>query len=240
MNRIYRSIWNEVRGTWIAVSESIMARGKKSRNGAARPNQSVGETGKETKLNLRGVIGLSIVFSWGFCIPAYAQLFINDNGDSGCYQIVDGSVLNGQRTSSSCNNASTTSVISNSGSLIVGGTNGTGVVGGLPMSTGGTTTAGGSTANVYGFYVLSNGAYIDGSVNGTNILGIVNISGLTSLNGGASLNNKKITNLANGSVSITSTDAVNGSQLASLSTSASTSLSSATSSVVSLSTSLGS
>lgn len=43
--------------------------------------------------------------------------------------------------------------------------------------------------------------------------GILTVTGMTNLNGGASLNNQKITNLAAGEVSATSTDAVNGAQL---------------------------
>ncbi|MFX6085775.1 hypothetical protein ABTF32_19565, partial [Acinetobacter baumannii] len=39
------------------------------------------------------------------------------------------------------------------------------------------------------------------------------VTGASNLNGGANLNNQKITNVAAGTVSSTSTDAVNGSQL---------------------------
>ncbi|MGX2649851.1 YadA-like family protein [Acinetobacter baumannii] len=43
--------------------------------------------------------------------------------------------------------------------------------------------------------------------------GSLNVTGASNLNGGANLNNQKITNLAAGTISSTSTDAVNGSQL---------------------------
>ncbi|MCA3848186.1 MAG: hypothetical protein IOB09_27730, partial [Burkholderia sp.] len=172
VNRSYRSIWSEVLGTWVAVSEVVKSRGKKSRSGVSRSSEGAVEPERVFKINARGIIDLSIAVSSCLAIPAYAQQFIvNDNGDQGCYRITDGGLVGQTGGTSACNTASTTAVMVNSGSLIVGGTNGTGAIGGLPTSTGGTTTAGGSTANTYGFYVLSNGAYINGGTTGTNIVG---------------------------------------------------------------------
>ena len=69
----------------------------------------------------------------------------------------------------------------------------------------------GNTVNIQ----MADAPVFSGTVTAGNLTtgGSLNVTGASNLNGGANLNNQKITNLAAGTISSTSTDAVNGSQL---------------------------
>lgn len=235
VNRTYRSIWNAAIGTRVTAAETVKARREKShRETVPRGEGRVGPK-IPCQVNERTMTILSLRLPACLNMSAYSQQFIvNDNGDTGCHEVADGVTVGETILDFACNTISTARVMLVSGGLAVGGANGTGTIGGLPTSTGGTTTAGGSTANAHGFHVVSNGPYLNGGTNGTHIIGIIRVPGLASLNGGVGLNNRKITSLAPGTASATWTNAVNSSQLASLSTRRPTGLSSADSSVASL------
>ncbi|WP_307880207.1 hypothetical protein [Acinetobacter seifertii] len=73
------------------------------------------------------------------------------------------------------------------------------------------TAVSGNTVNIQ----MADAPVFSGTVTAGNLTtgGSLNVTGASNLNGGANLNNQKITNLAAGTISASSTDAVNGSQL---------------------------
>ncbi|WP_277184953.1 ESPR-type extended signal peptide-containing protein [Caballeronia sp. BR00000012568055] len=166
MKKSYRTIWNDVCRAWVAVSEIVVVCGARCGNVimscARRPKMSIFR--KRLALAL-----FTLLFSGA--AHAVTGFYVNDNGDTACYGIVDGGTTRVISSSATCNTTNTTTVMTNSGMMVVGGVQGAGSIGGLPTSIGGVTTAGGSTANTYGFYVLNNGAYINGTTNGTQIIG---------------------------------------------------------------------
>ncbi|MBR7739919.1 ESPR-type extended signal peptide-containing protein, partial [Acinetobacter nosocomialis] len=103
-------------------------------------------------------------------------------------------------TGSSANNLGTTLNITGAGSTA-------GTYSGNNLKTAVT----GNTVNIQ----MSDAPVFSGTVTAGNLTtgGSLNVTGASNLNGGANLNNQKITNLAAGTISSTSTDAVNGSQL---------------------------
>ncbi|WP_409187562.1 hypothetical protein [Acinetobacter sp. V110_1] len=103
-------------------------------------------------------------------------------------------------TGSSANNLGTTLNITGGGSTA-------GTYSGNNLKTAVT----GNTVNIQ----MADAPVFSGTVTAGNVTtgGSLNVTGASNLNGGANLNNQKITNLAAGTISSTSTDAVNGSQL---------------------------
>lgn len=103
-------------------------------------------------------------------------------------------------TGSSANNLGTTLNITGAGSTA-------GTYSGNNLKTAVT----GNTVNIQ----MAEAPVFSGTVTAGNLTtgGSLNVTGASNLNGGANLNNQKITNLAAGTISSTSTDAVNGSQL---------------------------
>ncbi|MDN8166535.1 ESPR-type extended signal peptide-containing protein [Acinetobacter baumannii] len=103
-------------------------------------------------------------------------------------------------TGSSANNLGTTLNITGGGSTA-------GTYSGNNLKTAVT----GNTVNIQ----MADAPVFSGTVTAGNLTtgGSLNVTGASNLNGGANLNNQKITNLAAGTISSTSTDAVNGSQL---------------------------
>ncbi len=103
-------------------------------------------------------------------------------------------------TGSSANNLGTTLNITGGGSTA-------GTYSGNNLKTAVT----GNTVNIQ----MADAPVFSGTVTAGNVTtgGSLNVNGASNLNGGANLNNQKITNLAAGTISSTSTDAVNGSQL---------------------------
>ncbi|WP_202746212.1 ESPR-type extended signal peptide-containing protein [Acinetobacter baumannii] len=103
-------------------------------------------------------------------------------------------------TGSSANNLGTTL-------NITGGSSTAGTYSGNNLKTAVT----GNTVNIQ----MADAPVFSGTVTAGNLTtgGSLNVTGASNLNGGANLNNQKITNLAAGTISSTSTDAVNGSQL---------------------------
>ncbi|SSV47077.1 Autotransporter adhesin [Acinetobacter nosocomialis] len=106
----------------------------------------------------------------------------------------------GGNTGSSANNLGTTLNITGAGSTA-------GTYSGNNLKTAVT----GNTVNIQ----MADAPVFSGTVTAGNLTtgGSLNVTGASNLNGGANLNNQKITNLAAGTISSTSTDAVNGSQL---------------------------
>jgi len=91
MNRTYRTVYNEILGTWVAVSENTKARGKRSSTKTAT------------------AIAVSLV--WGGTMlsgVAYAGggIYVNDNGDSTCAHVTDGGTTGG--TTSACDRSTAT------------------------------------------------------------------------------------------------------------------------------------
>ncbi|QXB47464.1 ESPR-type extended signal peptide-containing protein [Acinetobacter seifertii] len=103
-------------------------------------------------------------------------------------------------TGSSANNLGTTLNITGGGSTA-------GTYSGNNLKTAVT----GNTVNIQ----MADAPVFSGTVTAGNLTtgGSLNVTGISNLNGGANLNNQKITNLAAGTISASSTDAVNGSQL---------------------------
>ncbi|MBZ6534288.1 ESPR-type extended signal peptide-containing protein, partial [Acinetobacter seifertii] len=103
-------------------------------------------------------------------------------------------------TGSSANNLGTTLNITGGGSTA-------GTYSGNNLKTAVT----GNTVNIQ----MADAPVFSGTVTAGNLTtgGSLNVTGASNLNGGANLNNQKITNLAAGTISASSTDAVNGSQL---------------------------
>ncbi|WP_442778169.1 hypothetical protein [Acinetobacter nosocomialis] len=103
-------------------------------------------------------------------------------------------------TGSSANNLGTTLNITGAGSTA-------GTYSGNNLKTAVT----GNTVNIQ----MADAPVFSGTVTAGNLTtgGSLNVTGASNLNGGANLNNQKITNVAAGTVSASSTDAVNGSQL---------------------------
>ncbi|MEQ1110104.1 ESPR-type extended signal peptide-containing protein, partial [Acinetobacter seifertii] len=103
-------------------------------------------------------------------------------------------------TGSSANNLGTTLNITGGGSTA-------GTYSGNNLKTAVT----GNTVNIQ----MAEAPVFSGTVTAGNLTtgGSLNVTGASNLNGGANLNNQKITNLAAGTISASSTDAVNGSQL---------------------------
>ncbi|WP_042818778.1 YadA family autotransporter adhesin [Yersinia wautersii] len=135
---------------------------------------------------------------------AISGIYVNNADDIVCYAVLDvpnlpGTEPTGMMTSTSCNTLSLDNLNTNGGQLFVGGQGGTSKHAATPWT--GTFTTGVGTSNVgtaYGFVVQKNGAFINGD---------------TYVQGGLFLDGKKATNLAPATISSTSTDAVVGSQL---------------------------
>ncbi|WP_414629841.1 ESPR domain-containing protein, partial [Burkholderia cepacia] len=226
MNKIYRSIWNEALGVWVAASELTNARGKASKSifEQGRMNSSGQSVCRVPTMRLaHGVLGFLAVagiLTVGM-LPneAWAGAIENCNGTPSSTASISGS------------NISVTSVNAVNGEgACASGTSGV-VISENPSANGGVTgtnaymLVGGTANNPTGAITLygPSGITLNAGTSGT-----INLKNTTSLN------NNKITNLAPGT---NPTDAVNFSQLTSLSTSTSTGLSSASSSIGSLSTS---
>ena len=76
MNRIYKTIWNEALGTWVAASEIDSARGKGSASSCtARDADNALQGGKPRgKLSAISIaIGLCVAGVMAFSLPAFAQ-----------------------------------------------------------------------------------------------------------------------------------------------------------------------
>ncbi|SUP83594.1 hemagglutination repeat-containing protein [Yersinia pseudotuberculosis] len=148
--------------------------------------------------------GLLVIFMVLVPGTAFSQLYVNNADDLVCYAVLDvpdssGIKPSGMMTSTSCNTLSLDNLNTNGGQLFVGGVGGLPGYGATPWT--GTFTTGVGTSNVgtaYGFVVQKNGAFINGD---------------TYVQGGLFLDGKKATNLAPATISSTSTDAVVGSQL---------------------------
>ncbi|CRG51781.1 trimeric autotransporter adhesin YadE [Yersinia wautersii] len=152
--------------------------------------------------------GLLAIFMVTIFVPgtAFSELYVNNANDPGCYAVVDDNNLNfkGRITGIVtnhiyCNTLTEANLNTNGGQLFVGGQGGAPGYAATPWT--GTFTTGVGTSNVgtaYGFVVQKNGAFINGD---------------TYVQGGLFLDGKKATNLAPATISSTSTDAVVGSQL---------------------------
>lgn len=109
---------------------------------------------------------------------------------------------------SSSANISTASTLKSSSQSISTAANEAGTITATDSITAGGTITAGTTLTAASVSATTGTITGNQSVGGT-----LTVSGVSYLNGGASLNNQKITNLAAGTVSSTSTDAVNGAQL---------------------------
>ena len=220
MNKTYKSIWSEALGTWVAVSELANARGKASK-GCCLGVRAAQQPGKVKLV----AIGVALTFAMGLQgNAAWAGALVNCNGtlNTGSGSSSNNNGASGSSTSAQFGWWQATNWSANEGNC---GT-GTGII--LSENGSGNGGLAGTSA-----YMLVGGT-------GANAAGVITLYGPSgiSLKDVTSLNNNKITNLAAGTVSAASTDAVNGSQLSSLSTSASTGISTAQSGVTSLSTGL--
>ncbi|QPT39037.1 Haemagglutinin [Oligella ureolytica] len=151
MNKIYKSIWNEQTGTYVAVSENTKAKGKRSSSALL------------ASAILAAVLGTT----------AHAQETIT---------VGVGDPVVGTKIVFKDETEATTTTLSNTG---------------LTTSTG-----------------AFSGAVSAESLNVTNVanVGLLTVTGTTNLKG-ANLGGEKITNLANGTIGVNSTDAVTGGQL---------------------------
>ncbi|WP_284507176.1 ESPR-type extended signal peptide-containing protein [Caballeronia sp. ATUFL_M2_KS44] len=211
MNKSYRSIWNEKVGTFVAVAETTMARGKKSSGGAVCEAESPYEPSFVQRIGgpqkLMTGVGAAIALMCGSTSSFALTPFV-----AACANGV-GNVMNSTTAAST---ASSTGVSCGSASSIPGiaGSSFTGIV--LADD-----NAGGQTA----WMTLGNGMLT------------MNANTKIQMNQYLDMTGHSIANLAAGAVNATSTDAVNGSQLFSMSNSLSTVVSSTSSSMsVSLST----
>ncbi|WP_158935357.1 ESPR-type extended signal peptide-containing protein [Burkholderia sp. S171] len=202
MNKVYKSVWNESIGAWVAVSETAAARGKKSTGRARTP------------------LGLSAIALAGASLglPSTATLagenraaLFNDFTDGSCTAIYDGDTMHGTSlyTGAACNpslgNAgSATSIGLNGGGS---GTNGTNLIsnqsgafinGGLEVF-GSNVAAGSPAAYIHGGLSLFSDGTTFGTANkligvaaGTDANDAVNVTQLqnvtTLLGGGAKVN----------------------------------------------------
>ncbi|WP_196489241.1 ESPR domain-containing protein, partial [Burkholderia cepacia] len=225
MNKIYRSIWNEALGVWVAASELTNARGKASRSGCEQGSvnssgQSVfGVPAMRFRQGVLGFLAVAGILTTGV-VPneAWAGAIANCNGTATSTTYLSGtntSLAVGSYTGSEGNCGTGTGVIIAESPNATGGTTGSSAY----MWVGATGNNAAGAITLYG----PSGITLNAGTSGT-----INLKNTTSLN------NNKITSLAAGT---NPTDAVNFSQLTSLSTSTSTGLSSAVSSITSLSTS---
>ncbi|MCM2551152.1 ESPR-type extended signal peptide-containing protein [Burkholderia glumae] len=211
MNRAYRSIWNEALGAWVAASELCSTQGKANKS-------SIPKVGRVSAR-------IPLVFALGFVLGESAMANNLAVGD-------DAKNMIGYAVSRTKNGYET----------LAGGddTNANTAVGTSATANGGRSTAIGDTATATGFHSVAIGA--DSKATGNGSVAVGNDSTDDAQSNVFSVGNRetqrRIINIAPGDVSSTSTDAINGSQLYSLSTSTSTGLSSAISSIGSLSTSI--
>lgn len=186
MNKAYRSVWSETTGTWVAAAETATGRKKKDRS-----SRVVG-------VGLVGVVG-SLALASG----AYAGEIINCSPTGSAWESDFGNAGNnsgawGQGTGyGACLNGGSNSgvVISEQqGNALFSGTSNAGIY------VGKTDYSGAGTVTLWG-------------PSGINLDGATTTTGLATFQAGATMSNTKITALAAGTVSSSSTDAVNGSQL---------------------------
>ncbi|KVF25132.1 hypothetical protein WJ07_12495 [Burkholderia vietnamiensis] len=221
MNKTYKTVWNDALGGWVAVSELACAHAGGARGTSASAARPAPRlTRLAVSLALASGLGLAGSAAW-------AGTVVNCVGNG----ITWGSAAGG--TGAGAWNQFTAP----QGTETACGSSDLGVA--LSESD---TGAGGLTGTA---------AYVQVGAVGGNAAGTITLYGPNGiyLKGVTSLNNNKITDLAAGTVSATSTDAVNGAQLYSLSTaltggispdSLSTSLSVALGGITSLSTGLSS
>ncbi|WP_414142674.1 ESPR-type extended signal peptide-containing protein, partial [Burkholderia cepacia] len=225
MNKIYRSIWNDALGVWVAASELTNARGKASKsifehgsmNSSGQSVFGVPTTrlrqGVLEFLAVAGILTTGVLHN-----VAWASDIGLCNGNSAITYGINGSQsvwTSANWTGSEGNCGTGIGVIIAEAPSANGGVTGNSAY----MWVGGTGNNPAGAITLYG----PSGITLNAGSSGT-----INLKNTTSLN------NNKITNLAPGT---NPTDAVNFSQLTSLSTSTSTGLSSANSSIGSLSTS---
>ncbi|WP_289345214.1 ESPR-type extended signal peptide-containing protein [Acinetobacter baumannii] len=226
MNKVYKVIWNASIGAWVATSEIAKSKTKtksKTLNVSAAvlsgvicfaPNAFAGT-------NTEGGIGQGTSISGTTsCREGSANTANQKDIAIGC------GAQTQDRTGSNIanrNNPYNNSTGAYAGAMKQGGaiSVGTGAV--VEKGPGGGSTAGtysgnnlktavtGNTVNIQ----MADAPVFSGTVTAGNLTtgGSLNVTGASNLNGGANLNNQKITNLAAGTISSTSTDAVNGSQL---------------------------
>jgi autotransporter family porin len=75
MNKIYRCIYNEALGTWVAVSELAQAKGKRSRGRLAK-------TILATSLAVAGTVGSSAAFAVDLPAASYSQIIVDGSDAS--------------------------------------------------------------------------------------------------------------------------------------------------------------
>jgi hypothetical protein len=164
MNKVYKSVWNESVGAWVAVSENSPARGKKS-SGRAR--------------TLLGLSAIALA-SASLGLPSTATLaaenraaLFNDFTDGSCTAIYDGDTQHGTSlyTGAGCNPRLGNSGSATSIGLNGGGTNGTNLIpnqsgafinGGLEVF-GSNVASGSPAAYIHGGLSL----FSDGTTSGT-------------------------------------------------------------------------
>ncbi|MDM0027753.1 ESPR-type extended signal peptide-containing protein [Variovorax sp. J31P216] len=197
MNKSYTSIWNEALGAWVAASEAVSARGKASKGAVVRAQTQEGAGGAPRPG--RSVLAAAAMVLAGlasFSMPqsAFASFVVNDTAfgsvDPGGCQYMDGTSSN--PTWSACSNFSGYNNTSQTNNVVIANNN---------MSVGGYQYINGITTGVQ----TTNG-------NGVGL-------NITASGAGIRLNNGQISGLAKGSVGSASTDAINGSQLYSVSSS---------------------
>ncbi|MBN3759163.1 hypothetical protein G3N95_40080, partial [Paraburkholderia sp. Tr-20389] len=189
MNKTYRSIWNESTGTWVAAQENARGRGKNTKRSARKLSSAVGVSGAFTFVGI-GLFALSPTAMAGSIMNCG-----NGQNSYASFSIDDGSWANANTPPyyafpTDCTSAGSGVVISEDPNFYSpSGSYATILVG----QTGASGSAPGTIA-LYG-------------PNGINMMNQVSMTG------------NKIVNLAAGTVSSASKDAINGSQLYALSSS---------------------
>jgi trimeric autotransporter adhesin len=171
MNKVYKSVWNEALGAWVAVAESAAARGKKT---SSKTRASLGLSA----VALAGA-GLGLSSTSALALPAgnYNVALFNDEADGECTSVMDGSGTHGTAdvrvagcSASLGNSGPATSIGLTGGGSGTNGTNfisnqnGTFVNGGLEVF-GATVAAGTPVAYVHGGLSLFSNGTTSGTAN---------------------------------------------------------------------------
>ncbi len=194
MNKSYRSIWNEKAGTFVAVAETAMARGKRS--GSVERAQTDGLTASPQITNAaqKGFfataagMGATVALMFGASSAWAAGPVVTVCGSGGNYGMY--ATTNGAVNATVCGGAE--GLGSFTGAMLAD--NDTAPTSWIAAGSGGIVTVGANTK-------IQMNQYVD-------------------------MTTHSITNLSTGNVSATSSDAINGSQLFSMSNSLSTAVSS--------------
>ncbi|WP_260326555.1 ESPR-type extended signal peptide-containing protein, partial [Paraburkholderia atlantica] len=206
MNKSYVSVWNEALGSWVAASENTVARGKRSK----------------AKV-ITAAVALSLVagysgIAFGYvanAVPKYGNLVVDNTaaGTVAASTTGAGSIAIGVGASAGGQSGGDYSAIAIGVDAFTNG-QATTAIGESASVTGNRSMAIGNSSNVSAENSVALGASTTVTATGSVALGVGSVADqANTVSVGSAASQRRIVNMAAGTVNATSTDAINGSQL---------------------------